>query len=180
MNRREHLTFAVSNLRPGHVLEFGVGGGRSLSWIVHHVNDKRVFAFDSFEGLPEEWVCSDTVTIPKGAFKYDPPEVYNVEYYIGLFEDTIPQWKEEHPGGISFIHVDSDLYSSCKTVLTQLNDRIVPGTILCFDEIYESIMFKNWQDGEYRALTEWCQQYNREVYELGRSNNGAATFRVLQ
>jgi hypothetical protein len=37
-----------------------------------------------------------------------------------------------------------------------------------------------WQDGEYRAFTEWKNRFGRETYELGRGETGEASFRVLQ
>jgi predicted O-methyltransferase YrrM len=178
--RREHLEQALSNLQPGHVLEFGVGNGRSLRWILLSVLETdRVFGFDSFEGLPEDWQLSETKIYPKGSFKVEQPTDINTNLYVGIFENTIPTWKKEHPGGISFIHIDSDLYSSCNTILTQLNDRIVPGTVLCFDDIYSTEVYDFWQDGEYRAFTEWKNRFGRETYELGRGDTGEASFRVI-
>lgn len=152
----------------GYVVEFGVAGGISLGIISKQaeklVPTRKVFGFDSFEGLPEEWSPNPHLVFAKGCFSYDPPDVRdNVELIKGWFEDTIPVWKEVHFGPVAFLHIDSDLYSSCATILTELNDQIVPGTIILFDEL---INYMNWEEGEWKALQEWLTKYDREVYEL--------------
>jgi len=119
----------------GFVAEFGVFKGRTINYISNFVDD-TVYGFDSFKGIPEPWHRHKA-----GTFALDElPEVnYNVKLYEGWFEDTIPQFKKDVKEVASFIHIDSDLYSSCKTVLNELKDRIVPGTIILFDEYYNEI-----------------------------------------
>jgi len=166
----------------GHIAEFGVGSGRSMRWLARLAEGKTVHGFDSFEGLPEPWVmCAKTNwVVPKGSFKYDPPDISKVVYHVGLFEDTIKKWKDEYPGMIAFMHIDSDLYSSCVTVLEELNRQIVPGTVIVFDEMFESIRYKNWEQDEYKAFNEWKQKHNRKVYELGRTEFGESSYRILK
>lgn len=170
----------ADSTKPGYLLEFGVGGGRSLSWLSKIKDGRRLFGFDSFEGLPEDWCMNSELTEPAGAFKYDPPTHKRAELCIGWFEYTIPAWKEEHPGRISFLHIDSDLYSSCKTILTMLNDRICPQTIIVIDDMYGTETYRNWEQGEYKAFNEWIETQNRKIYELGRGDTGEVSFRVLQ
>lgn len=161
----------------GHVLEFGVGAGVSLRWLAKKVTQEPIYGFDSFEGLPEDWQFSEYIIFAKGSFKYPPRKVHlHVELVEGWFEDTIPEWKESHPGAISFLHIDADLYSSCKTVLTELNDQIVPGTILLFDELLE---YPRWEEGEWKAFVEWQEEYKRKVHQLG-TNWTQASYRVIQ
>ena len=164
----------------GHMLEFGVGQGISLRWLVMCAKGRPVYGFDSFEGLPEDWIMSDDLIIPAGSWKYDQPDIRGVEYMVGEFSDTIPEWKETHPGMIAFIHIDSDLYSSCVTVLEELNKQIVPGTIIVFDDMYETPRYKNWEEGEYKAFLEWKEKYEREAFELNRTRDGEATFRIIK
>ena len=54
--RLENLKLAF-NMKPtiGHILEFGVGEGRSLR-LLKALTDKTIYGFDSFDGLPEDWV----------------------------------------------------------------------------------------------------------------------------
>ena len=162
----------------GHILEFGVGAGVSLWWIARAV-DQTVYGFDSFEGIPENWQFNDSIIFAKGSFKYNPdqiPKRSNMELVKGWFEDTIPKWKADNPGAISFLHIDADLYSSCKTVLTELNHQIVPGTILLFDEL---LNYPRWEEGEWKAFVEWQQEYGRKVHELG-TNWTQASYRIIE
>lgn len=178
VSRCKHIKQAVAEIMiSGCVLEFGVGEGNSLNCI-SGATTRRVFAFDSFEGLPEDWQPTSHYIFAKGSFKYDPPEKIrdNVELVTGWFEDTIPVWKETHPNPVAFIHIDSDLYSSCVTVLTELNNQIVPGTILLFDELTD---YDNWEVGEWKALQEWLQEYDREIYEI-ETYRTQATYRVIK
>ena len=50
------------------------------------------------------------------------------------------------------MHIDCDLYSSTRTVLSLLEPRIVPGTIIVFDEY---LNYPGWQAHEKRAFAEF-------------------------
>lgn len=161
--------------RQGCILEFGVGPGNSLKTILENTN-RRVFGFDSFEGLPESWAMTDEKVFEPGSFKHKPPQnAPNLELVAGWFEHTIPQWKEQYSSSAAFIHIDSDLYSSCNTILTELNSRIIPGTVILFDEMFQ---YTNWEEGEYKAFNEWREKFHRETHEIGRDGAQAA-YRVI-
>ncbi len=51
--------------------------------------------------------------------------------------------------------------SSTKTILDTLNDRIVSGTVLVFDEYFNYIQ---WRQHEFKAFKEFCQM-NDVCYE---------------
>ena len=122
----------------GLVLEFGVATGTSIERI-RKLTKRKVYGFDSFEGLPEDWNPKD----PKGSFKCDPPEVSDGIYLIrGLFQDTLDDFLKQHGGSVALCHIDSDLYSSAAFVLSRLKDRFVSGSLLIFDEIFghEAVM----------------------------------------
>lgn len=180
--RKENLLYAFSCVPPsGYILEFGVGYGHSLRLLGEAMPDREIYAFDSFCGLPEDWIMSENIVVPAGTWKDIVPVEYdNVEYVVGLFADTLPEWKKSNTASIAFMHIDCDLYSSTVTVLSELNEQIVPGTILAFDEIYESRGYKNWQDGEYKAFNEWQETHCRNVRELHRTGFGEAVFCVTK
>ena len=56
---------------------------------------------------------------------------------------------------VSFLHIDCDLYSSTKTVLTQLSPAIRAGTVVVFDEYCG---YDGWEDHEARAWSEFCSE----------------------
>ena len=63
------------------------------------------------------------------------------------------------------MHIDCDLYESTRYVLAQLADRIVPGTVIVFDEY---INFPGWQKDEYRAFREFTETTGKCYRYLGQ------------
>ena len=145
---------------PGHRLEFGVATGRTIRHWARLWPNETIHGFDSFEGLPETWLWN----IRKGHFAQKLPEVPdNVRLYRGWFDQTLPDWLE-HTGPVAFLHIDSDLYSSARYVLNTLAQRIVPGTVIVFDEYFN---FPGWQQDEFRAWQEFVAEYKIEYEYLG-------------
>ena len=138
----------------GFALEFGVFRGKSINIIAGFLPEKQIYGFDSFEGLPEDW---NGYFWEKGHFAVDhlPQVPDNVTLVKGWFSDTLPVFvKESKIDAISFLHVDSDLYSSAKTIFDSLKEFIKVGTIIVFDEYYNYV---NWKNGEYKAFMEFCE-----------------------
>ena len=156
-------------------LEFGVASGRTINYISKFTTNK-VYGFDSFEGLPEDW----TSRMPKGFFKRDAlPKVRdNVELYVGWFDETLPRWKAKYlKTPLQFLHIDSDLYSSAVTILETLKDNIVPGTVIAFDEY---INYPGWELDEFKAWQEHVAKYNIRYEYIGRvSRHQKVAVRVL-
>ena len=136
---------------PGMALEFGVASGTTLKIIADEFREREgtVAGFDVFSGLPETWRTG----FPVGEFAQESlPEVPGAQLVPGLFGDTLPSFLEQESGPVAFLHLDADLYSSTKTVLDLLGDRLVPGSIVVFDEFFN---YPGWQHHEYRAWTEF-------------------------
>lgn len=157
----------------GLVLEFGVFSGRSINRIAENISTP-VYGFDSFEGLPEAWRPG----FDKGAFAREglPQVLPNVELVVGWFDRTLPAFLDAHQGPASLIHVDCDLYSSTQTVFTQLRDRIVPGTIILFDEYFN---YPGWELHEYKAFQEFVETAGVQYDYIGLNvNNQQVAVRV--
>jgi tetratricopeptide (TPR) repeat protein len=140
----------------GLVLEFGVFTGRSIN-IIAEATEANIHGFDSFEGLPEAWIEGE------GAGSYDSggalPQVRpNVQLHVGQFDQSLPPFVREHPGPARFVHIDCDLYSSTRTVLDGLDGRLVPGTVLVFDEYFA---YPGWREHEYKAFQELVDRTGR-------------------
>lgn len=158
-------------------MEFGVYRGRSITFISSKTNN-TVYGFDSFEGLHEFWdvqnpkgVYSLNGQVPEGAISGsndENPGMYdssptrktqpwnpNVKLVKGYFDDSLPPFLEEHPEKAAFINIDSDLYSSAKSVLTLLKDRIVKGTVICFDELCD---YDDYKEHEVKAFAEFLME----------------------
>lgn len=191
----ELLFLSKQNFIQGNILEFGVHKGKTINKIKKYFPKFKIFGFDSFQGLPEDWSLNNKQTIGKGHFSLtNVPVIEGVFIYPGWFEETIDLYLEKYKNdSISFLHVDCDLYSSTKTILTKLNDNIKPGTIIRFDEFtdWASIDNKkytnkkvknylNWQEGEWKAFNEWVQEFDREVISISRNLLYSASIKVIK
>jgi predicted O-methyltransferase YrrM len=146
---REVLETALKEISPeGHCLEFGVYKGGTIRFIAKQIANRTIHGFDSFLGLPERWMGDTSSFVAKGK-----PTIRqkNVRLHVGLFAESLPRWLDENPGSAAFIHIDSDIYSSAKCVLELLEPRIIPGTIIVFDEYFN---YPGWLYGEHKAFRE--------------------------
>jgi hypothetical protein len=152
VRRAELLAHALATCTvDGLIMEFGVFQGDSLRFIAKRIKE-TVHGFDSFEGLPEDW----TYFQKQGRFSLDGNiptfREHNIRTYKGWFEDTVPVFLAEHAGAARFIHIDCDIYSSTRTVLAQLQSRIVEGTVIVFDEY---LNYPSWREHEFKAFQEF-------------------------
>jgi len=138
----------------GLILEFGVYQGHTANYIAAKT-DLPVYGFDSFEGLPEFWRDG----IGKGTFavKSLPQVRGNVHLIKGWFNESLPDFLADHAGPVAYLHIDCDLYSSTVTVLELLAPRIMPGTVVVFDEYFN---YPGWQRGEFLAFQEFCARHS--------------------
>lgn len=190
LDRKWHLYDAMEQCTiQGHILEFGVYMGKTIKHIAYQFPNQTIWGFDSFEGLPEDWIRTSNEekapTRPKGYFALESlPEVdANVKLVKGFFNDSLPNWINENPGPIKFLHVDCDLYSSTKEILTLLNSQIVPGTVIVFDEMYPwrlYHMYDKWAECEYKAVREWLNEFDRSFETLYRNRYQQCSIRVIK
>jgi predicted O-methyltransferase YrrM len=180
-NQWQLLDHAISRIQvDGLVLEFGVFKGQTINYIAKRMPSKTIHGFDCFDGLPESWNSE----FQKGAFRLDsPPKVEkNVELHVGLFSDSAPQFAAETPGCCALIHVDCDLYSSTVDALSALAPKIVPKTIIVFDEYFN---YAGWREGEFKAFQEivaregWQYEYIGYVNGPAKSRNMQAAVQIL-
>ena len=137
-------------------LEFGVCTGASSEEIIKMMPPKKtLYGFDWFQGLPETWVISPKNVKFKGelfgSVAGKIPDLDRLEIVDGLFEETLPTFIENNENNVAFMHVDCDLYSSTKTIFKYLKNRLIPGTIILFDELYN---YPNYHLHEYKAFME--------------------------
>jgi hypothetical protein len=164
----EKVTSYVKN--EGLWLEFGVCSGRTINLISTDTKNK-VYGFDSFLGLPEDWGTHQK----KGEYSTNgnlPFVNDNVELVVGLFQDTLSNFLKEHPEPVSYLHLDADLYSSTKYVLNKLKNRIVSGTVISFDEIYN---YPEYRDHEIKAWVEFVNKKNISYDWIVRTDKEQAT-----
>jgi hypothetical protein len=151
----------------GLYIELGVCTGKTINFLAALNPHQRLYGFDSFEGLPEDWVRADRI-FPAGTFAFRnpellPPVLHNVELIKGWFKDTLPPFTEKHEQQIAFLHIDSDIYSAAATAFQVLGCKIRPGTIIVFDEFYN---YPGSENHEFKALQEFLAQSGFEAKYL--------------
>ncbi len=167
---------------PGDFAEFGVAGGVSFLAFARCIRvmergfDKKerrkLFGFDSFEGLPELSDLDKSAHVtdremrqggfatpkwfqPLRDFVADDP---SCELVQGWFDKSVPVFLADRPHlSFAMVHIDCDLYESTKTVLEQTWERVVPGGIVLFDELFH----KDYP-GEARAYRDFFQDRSSE------------------
>ena len=162
--RKEKLWDFIAPKIPadGLMMECGVWKGRSINHMAALHPARTLFGFDSFQGLAEDWAG---VNHAAGHFDLGGvlPEVTpNVTLTKGWVEDTLPAVpRAQNPGPIAYLHVDTDTYSPAVTILNLTAARVIPGSIVLFDEL---IGYPNWENGEFRALAEcWPEDCYRFI-----------------
>ena len=175
----------------GWFFEFGVFTGTTINTCSKLRPNNHFYGFDSFEGLPEEWKflnpndsrVKSSKKMPAGHFALDKlPKVNdNVTLVKGFYDQSLIPWRDanmKEGDTISWLHMDADLYSSTIFVLNALNEYIVPGTVIRFDELVDWRLegfpcqpghdkpkpkYSNWPEGEWKALLEWMNNHDRQV-----------------
>jgi hypothetical protein len=148
-------------------LEFGVFQGETLRWWSRHLRQPaaHLVGFDSFVGLPETW--RPGFDAGEFATPGSVPEIADerVELVKGWFEDTLPSF-ELPPHDQLVVNVDSDLYTSARTVLTWVAPFLQSGSLIYFDELAD-------RDHELRALKELLSATDVELRPLAAGAGGA-------
>lgn len=163
------LTYVFEHMKLKHKpdtlwLEFGVASGKTINYISRFTSDK-VYGFDSFEGLPEDWRYG----FEKGAFNQygNLPDVnLNVELIKGWFNETILSFIEEKNQKVSFLHLDADLYSSTKYILDALKDYLDKDCVVVFDELVNYPGYEG-DNGELKAFYEFITENKVDYTWIG-------------
>lgn len=163
---------AAQDLAPeGPIAEFGVAEG-AATFVLASCGE-TVYAFDTFEGMPEEGYDA-ALDSPNPPGKFKPSErivrrmenTRNIMLVQGRFEDTLPIVPDHIRFGFCF--VDCDWYSSHKTVLDWLPGRLLPRAVVVFDD-YRTCA------GAKKAIDEWCKEHNlalvNEHYVIWRAHD---------
>ena len=136
----------------GDFVETGVWRGGTVIWMrallkFHGVENREVWAADSFEGLPKPQhpedmapgeydlsnVDSLAVSVEEVKRNFTKFSLLNghVHFLKGWFKDTLPSAPIEK---IALLRLDGDLYESTMDSLTSLYDRVTPGGFIIVDD----------------------------------------------
>ncbi|KAK9802857.1 hypothetical protein WJX73_009424 [Symbiochloris irregularis] len=143
----------------GDWMEFGVWRGTSINktadYRAKHCSPScpPVFGFDTFTGLPEAWVGDDK-----------QQSVWAAESTGRLSSGAYGRGRQENHAPLSYIHIDCDLFAGARDALTLLSHKIVPGTVILFDEL---INYNRFKDNELKALWMWLRETGAKLATIG-------------
>lgn len=167
---RTGMMLAVSSVfscAPGDFVETGVFTGGSTASLMRVLLDfdncnRKLWAFDSFEGLPNI-VPQDSGVGSRGMYSSSLDNFARnlksvgswdgsrIVIRKGWFNETIPL--SIFPAGISFLRLDGDLYQSTRDALEGLYPHVLPGGFIYIDD-YRSF------PGCARAVDEYRMKRN--------------------
>jgi hypothetical protein len=156
-----------------YYLEFGVWKGNSSNFFSTFLN--KLYCFDSFEGLKENWVGTSEIVGTMSLDKKIPKLNTNVEPIVGWVEDTLDDFLKKHNPKINFVHLDMDTYSPTRFTLEKIKPYLVKNSIIIFDELYN---YHGWREGEFKALKEVFNE-NEFKYEAFNLNSKQCVIQII-
>ena len=137
----------------GDYAEFGCFGCMTFSIAYHEAkrnkHKAKLWAFDSFQGLPQAEGNKDKhpqwkkgiLSMPIDKFhklcasNAIPRHAYQV--VAGFYDETLTTLSPtDEPSNVALAYIDCDLYSSTKSVLEFLKPRLKHGMIIAFDDYF--------------------------------------------
>jgi hypothetical protein len=198
------------------MLEFGTHHGYAFTKMLYAIKYLRMsdqvtaHAFDTFEGLPPAVDNADRSLISTqdlfftGQFPgdYEALDAYcrrryrNYALHKGLFEDSLtPELLRTFEVQLPIlVWIDSDYYSSARTVIERLHPYLPSGCVVYFDE-YELVNYGSRMTGEARVVHElnhgafgqgielvldrWLSWDSERVYRFIRFEGGPQYERIV-
>lgn len=158
------------------LLDLGVWIGWSTR-LTSDASGRKVYGFDTFEGLVEDWQVDDQMVIKSGTFSLTEPLAQRlmadtgvtldddglpaalgreVEFVKGMTYETLAPFLAARPDApIRLFHMDLDTYKSCLHGLETCKDHFIEGSILVFDEYLVT-------NAEMQAFYEFQEKYELE------------------
>jgi O-methyltransferase len=139
-----YLNDSIEKNIEGDVTEFGCYVGESSKYLMKTLlennSDKKLYVYDSFEGLPplskweegtgwREGTLKSTEQVLTSNFVENklPPPIIHKDWFKNVPEDKLPE-------KISFAFLDGDFYDSIYDSLNKIFDRVSDGGYICFHD----------------------------------------------
>ena len=139
------IKFYLSRLPSGHIAEFGSFRGGSAIFMAIVAQElcpgTKVFAFDSFAGMPETDAkrdahkAGDFADVSEEEIRQfaEKSGVRNLELVKGMFDESIPRALPSI-GPLRLSHIDCDLYDAVVASYEGSKATMVPGGYIVFDD----------------------------------------------
>jgi hypothetical protein len=173
LGTRKSLLKSVLKCDPNErvvVFEFGVARGALTAWGLRQIKSKNLkwVGYDTFTGLPSDWIRENIVYLQKGAFSTEGrhPEIKDarVSFVVGDVTETFKEIPSLFEPGTLFRSIfifDLDLFSPSKAVWDVIFPRLRTGDRLFFDQAFDN-------DGEGKLIEDYLLP-SVNVRHLGRS-----------
>lgn len=174
--------YVLTNGLLGDVIEFGFCAGRSLSFLAALFNTRKVWAFDSLNGI-DHW----RPNFESGTFAYRSKDNFpflplaNTSLIIGDIVDTLKEFlvSELKPEKICFVHIDTDTYDVCLFILRELSKhQDIETTLFLCDEYYNysssqdgTTDYGEWENHEFKAVNEFAAEQKLNIRYLAYNAN---------
>jgi len=156
---------AVLNSGGGVIAEFGVWRGDSINYFARLCPNAKLYGFDSFQGLEEDWYGFNLRKESFSTHGKMPAVEKNVTLFKGWFEETLPKFLQDFgKTKIQILHMDADTYKPTSYVLNLLRNNLARGTIIIFDEYFG---YPNYRLHEFRAWNEFVRDFSIQFRYLG-------------
>lgn len=158
---------------PGDIVEFGCYVGESSKYLRmmldHHLSDKKLYVYDSFEGLPPLSKHEQNTGWKPGTLKTSEDILLNNFYINGLKAPIITKgWFKDIPENkipekICLAFLDGDFYDSIYDSLNKVYSKISKGGCILFHDYERSDL-----PGVKIAINDFLQKNNIDyrVYEI--------------
>jgi tetratricopeptide (TPR) repeat protein len=159
---------------PGDIAEFGIFEGWWVNFLWQATESlalrRRIYGFDSFEGLSEPHPDHDHTFWKKGQYACSLEQVsknvktaerLRVKLVKGFFESSLHSAEALLAEQFCYVRIDCDIYQPALQCLEYLGPRLADGAIVVFDD---------WPHlrglGEQRALEEWLPSVPHLQFEF--------------
>jgi tetratricopeptide (TPR) repeat protein len=159
---------------PGDIAEFGIFEGWWIDFLWNATENiglyRRVYGFDSFEGLSDPDPKHDLDFWKKGQYTCSLEQVEKnvsasarprIKLVKGFFEKSLHGADALLAEQFSYVRIDCDIYQPALDCLRYLGPRLADGAILVFDDWPHMRGF-----GEQRAFEEWLPEVPHLKFEF--------------
>ena len=178
------MQIVISNNIGGDFVECGTWRGGLAALMLHHIVnnnlDRKLYIYDTFEGMPapglqddpralekynqtrdgdfSDWCRADMATV-KNTLRQVTPDVDQYCLLIpGMVEDTLDDYSANSAPSIALCRVDTDWYDSTKKEFEVLYPKITPGGYMIVDD------YSDWS-GCRLAVDEYMDTQAPDSYE---------------
>jgi len=158
----------------GEIVEFGIFQGWWINFFWQETErmglQRRIYGFDSFEGLSEPDPKRDGTYWKRGQYACGWEQVSKnvqarqrprIRLVRGFFEKSLLGPDAQLVEKFSYVRIDSDLYEPARDCLNYLSNRLADGAILVFDDWPHLLGY-----GEQLAFEEWLVRVPHLEFEF--------------